>query len=128
MFINMLGFSQDLPKKGISIEAKTQKDSISVPVDSLIQKPVLTKEIDSVKQDSVKQKPEMLTDKVTYKATDYTSFNRKEQRMYLYNEAEVYYEDMEIKAGQIIIDYSKNEVYAKGIVDSLGNYTQKPTF
>src|SRR5690606_3153249 len=79
-------------------------------------------------QDSLKPKNEFLTDIVTYKATDYTSFNRKEQRLYLYNNAEVYYEDMEIKAGQIIIDYSKNEVYAKGIVDSTGAYLQRPVF
>ncbi|HZW62263.1 MAG TPA: putative LPS assembly protein LptD [Flavobacteriaceae bacterium] len=127
MFINMLSFGQDLPKKGLSIKPKTKKDSVTVSVDTLLV-PKVTQEIDSVKQDSLKPKNEFLTDIVTYKATDYTSFNRKEQRLYLYNNAEVYYEDMEIKAGQIIIDYSKNEVYAKGIVDSTGAYLQRPVF
>ena len=46
----------------------------------------------------------------------------------MYNEAEIYYGDMEIKAGIIVIDYSKNEVYAGGIKDSLGEYTQRPVF
>ena len=32
--------------------------------------------------------------------------------MYLYNEAEINYTDVNIKAGKIIINYAKNEIYA----------------
>ena len=125
MFINMLSYGQDLPKKGLTIKPEEKQDTITVSIDSLV--PV--KEIDTTVQDSVKPKKEFLTGLVTYKATDYTSFNKKEQRLYLYNMAEVHYEDMVIKAGQIIIDYRKNQVYAKGIVDdSTGVYSQKPVF
>jgi len=69
-----------------------------------------------------------LTDVVTYKATDYVRFNRKEQRIYLYNEAEVHYGDMEIKSGVIVIDNGKNLVYAGRLKDTAGNYSQKPVF
>ena len=140
MFINMLGFAQDRPKSGIEVKPKT-KDSVSVNLNEVINKNNRTdkgkndatialteKGQDSIKNDSVKPKEEFLTDIVTYKAKDYTSFNRKEQKLYLYNEAEIFYEDMEIKAGIIVIDYSKNEVYAGRIKDSLGNYTQNPIF
>ena len=34
---------------------------------------------------------------------------------------------MRIEAGYIILDYNKNEIYAKGI-DSAGVYSQKPIF
>ncbi|HLT53632.1 MAG TPA: hypothetical protein VKZ97_07065, partial [Flavobacteriaceae bacterium] len=125
MFINMFSFGQDLPKKSIAIEPEEEVvDSVNVSIDSLLGRQTVEKEIDTTAQDSVKKKPEFLADKVTYKAVDYTSFNRKEQKLYLYNLAEVYYQDMEITAGEIIIDYSKNEVFAKGIIDdSTGTYT-----
>src|SRR5690606_36464454 len=59
---------------------------------------------------------------------DYVLMNRKENRMYLYNNAFVIYGDMRIDAGYIILDYSKKEVYAKGIKDSTGAYIQRPVF
>lgn len=82
---------------------------------------------DSTENDSIKSAG-MLTDIVTYKAKDYMRLARKENQMYLYDEAEVIYGDMNIKAGLIIIDNTKNEIYAFGIKDSLGEYTQKPVF
>ena len=65
---------------------------------------------------------------VTYKAKDYTSVNQKTQQIYLYNEAEIQYKDMDIKAGVIIIDYGKDIVYAGRLKDSLGEYTPTPRF
>ena len=126
VFINTFSFAQELPKKKTSIPAKQVKDSTTVSIDSLLNKPLNTKEIDSTKQDSVK-KNEFLKDIVTYKATDYVSINQKEQKIYLYNEAQVLYQDMEIKAGVIVIDYNKNLVYAGRLKDSTG-YSQKPVF
>ena len=58
---------------------------------------------------------------------DYVSINQREQKIYLYNEAEVYYKDMEIKSGVIVIDYNKNLIYAGRIKDSTG-YSQRPVF
>src|SRR5690606_32374477 len=49
-------------------------------------------------------------------------------RMHLYNEAEINYGDINIKAGLIILDNEKKEVYAYGIPDSTGAYSQKPIF
>ncbi|WP_103865139.1 putative LPS assembly protein LptD [Aquimarina sp. I32.4] len=86
------------------------------------------KEQDTVKQDSVTPEPQLLTDKVAYKATDYMRLSRKENKMYLYNNAEILYGEMQINAGLIVVDNSKNEVYAYGIKDSLGEYTQTPVF
>ena len=36
------------------------------------------------------------------------SVNQKTKQIYLYNEAEVQYQDMDIKSGVIIIDYGKD--------------------
>ena len=76
------------------------------------------KEIDSVRQDSVPKKKELLTDIVNYKAKDYVRLNQRENRTTLFNEAEFNYTDMNIKAGIIVIDHSKNLVYAGRLKDS----------
>ncbi len=126
VFINTFSFAQELPKKNTSIPTKQVKDSTTVSLDSLLNKPLNTKEIDSTKQDSLKQNG-FINDIVTYKAKDYVSINQKEQKIYLYNEAQVLYQDMEIKSGIIVIDYNKNLVYAGRLKDSTG-YSQKPVF
>ena len=133
VFINTFSFAQqDLPKDGESIPAiqekeqpiTTLKDSTSINVEQLLGSKT---ETDSVVTDSIKPKP-LLSSTISYKAKDYMSFKKKEAKMYLYNEAQVLYEDMDISAGLIIIDYTKDLVYAKGIKDSSGVYTQRPTF
>ncbi|GAA4270393.1 putative LPS assembly protein LptD [Hyunsoonleella aestuarii] len=125
----MFGFSQDIPNKPNVIRPNiNEKDSLVVSRDSIINIQEFTEQIqDSTVSDSIKPKKSLLEFIVKYKAKDYTSFNKKEQKLYLFNEAEIDYGDMNIKAGNITIDYSKNEVYAKGIKDSTG-YTQSPIF
>ncbi|MGB5819472.1 MAG: putative LPS assembly protein LptD [Saonia sp.] len=84
--------------------------------------------VDSTQVDSLNGKDPLLLDKIKYKAKDYVKLSQKDKKIYLYNEAEIYYQDTELKAGIIIMDYIKNEVYAGRIKDSLGNYTQIPYF
>lgn len=103
------------------------KDSISAP---LFEPPIVQDSLsaDSTRIDSINTQQQLLTDKIKYKAKDYVRMNQKEQKIYLYDEAEIYYQDTELKAGIIIMDYVKNEVYAGRIRDSLGNYSQHPYF
>jgi len=127
VFINTYCFAQDIPKKQESIEPSV-KDSLIVSVDSLLIPEISETVQDTTVKDSIKPKKETLTAIVTYKATDYTSFNQKKKQLHLYNEAEITYGDINIKAGSITIDYSKNTVYAKGIIDSTKTYVQAPVF
>ena len=78
--------------------------------------------------DTVPQKEPTLLDKVEYNAKEYVRINRKESKLYLYDQAELYYQDMVLKAGIIVLDYSKNEVTAGRIADSLGVLVQNPYF
>lgn len=126
MFINTIGLAQELPKQSKPIPANKAKDSVSIAVDSMLAQPINNKVIDTVKTDSI-QKKEFLEDVVSYKAKDYVSINQKKQKIFLYNEAIVKYQDMEIKAGKITIDYSNNLIYAGRIKDSTG-YSQAPVF
>lgn len=133
VLINTFSLAQELPKKneGIPSEQKNDttviaRDKVEILADSLLNPPINTKTVDSTDNDSVK-KEGFLKDIVTYKAKDYVAVNQKKQQIRLFNEALVQYEDMEIKAGVIVIDYSKNLVYAGRLKDSTG-YSQKPVF
>lgn len=79
-------------------------------------------------KDTLEAKESVLLDKIRYKAKDYVKLSQIDQKIYLYNEAEIYYQDTELKAGIIVMDYIKNEVYAGRLKDSLGNYSQLPFF
>ncbi|MBZ9626900.1 LPS-assembly protein LptD [Psychroflexus sp. CAK1W] len=83
---------------------------------------------DTLSQNKPVKKRETLTDIVDAYAKDYKRLSRKNDKMYLFNEAVVEYGDMKINAGWIIVDNSTKEVFASGIVDSTGTYTQAPTF
>jgi len=126
VFINTFGFAQDLPKKQIKIPPNQKIDSATVSVDSLLKTPINTKQVDSTKQDSIKN-DESLKGIVTYKASDSVVTDILKQKIYLYNEALVKYQDMEITAGVMVIDYGKSLVYAGRMKDSTG-YSQKPVF
>ncbi|TXD51329.1 LPS-assembly protein LptD [Polaribacter sp. IC063] len=107
-----------------------QKDSIfAQKKDSLFltkRDSLLLKEKDSVSLDSLKVK-ETLEDLIIHVAKDYTIQNAKDKTVTLYNEANITYTDIDLKAGIIIIDYKKSTLFAKGIIDSTG-YTQRPVF
>lgn len=122
-------WSQELPVNTLNkIPADTSGiDYRLKPKGSLLTEQKPESQQDSTLQDSIITPREALTDIVKYSATDYSKFNRKENKLYLYNEAEITYTDINIKAGQIIVDNTTNTVFAKGIKDSTG-YTQGPIF
>ena len=111
----------------VPLPIKAVKDTIAAP---LLPNNILNDSIeaDATSQDSVQNKKALLLDKIKYKAKDYVRLSQKDNKIYLYNEAEIYYQDTELKAGIIIMDYVKNEVYAGRIKDSTGTYSQLPYF
>lgn len=102
------------------LQSQITPDSLAV-VSSLESK-------DSTAVDSIPVKQPTLLDKVKYTAKQYVRINRKENKLYLYDEAELYYQDMELKAGIIVLDYAINEVTAGRIPDSSGVLKQNPYF
>src|SRR5690606_15182521 len=127
LFCSAVLHAQDIPPKTeTNIPRTTQDDTLSVNLKPIIEE--INEQVqDTVKTDSVKPPKETLTDVVEYYGEDYVLLNRKENKVYMYNKAFIIYEDMRIDAGLIILDYNKNEVYAKGI-DSAGVYSQRPVF
>ncbi|MGB0891700.1 MAG: putative LPS assembly protein LptD [Flavobacteriaceae bacterium] len=120
LFCSLNVISQDIKpiRKAIPVVSKdttfskkilSKKDSISIPKDSLV-KP--KEAIDGI---------------IVHDAEDYSIQDAKKNILTLYNKAVVKYQNLEIKAGIIIIDNNKETLIAKGIKDSLG-YHQKPQF
>lgn len=117
--------AQEIPSRKIQVPV------IEPPVtesDTLALEGLITPATDSVKTDSIPAKKPLLADKIKYKAEAYAKIDQRKKHITLYDRAELYYQDIELKAGIIIMDYSKDEVYAGRIKDSLGNYTQRPVF
>jgi len=106
----------DFSKKDLIVNNPQKTDSLAAqPVDSL-----------QTKKDSLPESS--LKDKLYHYAEDYTEVNEKKKFIKLYNKAHVKYQNIDLKAGVIYVDYAKNEVYAGRIRDSLGHLTQRPIF
>ena len=69
-----------------------------------------------------------IQDQIRYKSEDYRRIDRANNRLYLYDKAELYYQGTELKAGVIVMDFELNEVSAGRIPDSTGVLTQAPSF
>ncbi len=83
---------------------------------------------DSIKKDSIVKPIEFLESTVFHKALDYELNDYVKNTAMLYNKAELKFGEISINAGIITIDYKNNLAYAKGILDSVGVYTQLPQF
>ncbi len=69
-----------------------------------------------------------LKSKVTYKARDSVRFDIIDEKVYLYGDAVVNYEDIELKAGYIEIDWTTRILSARGVTDTSGTEIELPVF
>ena len=116
-------YCQDSPLKKTIIKPVTKPTTTAVEKNK--PNPIVT---DSIKKDSAKTKKAFLDGKVKYKAKEFTKIDQKKKNILLYDTAELYYQDVELKSGIILLNYEKDEVYAGRIKDSTGKYTQFPNF
>lgn len=72
--------------------------------------------------------PDSVSVPVQYNARDSMIYDLLNRKIYLYGQAEVAYEQYEIKAGYIIINFLTQTATAVGITDSLGKTTEPPSF
>ena len=132
-FILLLGSdkmnAQDIKTKKTVVVPAIQTDSIKKNNPAKVEvASTVIQEKDSIKIDSILPAKSFLDGKVKYKADNYAKIDQKKKLITLYDKAELYYQDIELKSGIIILDYEKNEVYAGRIKDSTGKYTQFPNF
>lgn len=113
--------AQEIPSKKDSISIENKQDSLFIESNNITAN-------DSIKNHS-KSKPKQGLEAIVYRdAKDYEKLDQKNKTLTLYNEAVFKYQDFELKAGIIVYNYEKEELYAGRIKDSLGNYTQLPEF
>lgn len=82
---------------------------------------------DSIVSDTLKKKS-LIDYNVKRNAKGYIKVNNKNKIITLFDEAELYYGDIQLNAGIIEFDWDKNIVSAGRIKDSLGNFSQAPVF
>ena len=102
--------------------ANTVTDTLSgdLPSDTL--------SLDSDSSFTQPPKKSMLEDKVVYNAEDSMFIDLPEKRLYLYGNAKVQYQNIELESDYIILDLGEEEVFAKGVPDSTGKVKKLPLF
>ena len=65
---------------------------------------------------------------IDYEAKDSIIFSLDGQRVYMYGDAKVKYQQIELSAAHVILDLETKEVYAEGVPDSTGTLIGKPIF
>lgn len=84
---------------------------------------------DSIRADSINSsKSNTIEAPVTYSGEDSLVYDAKTGMAYLYGNANVKYQDMDLTSDEINMNNETNVVYAMGRSDSLGNVTGKPDF
>ncbi len=97
------------------------KDSISILNNDSIPVLPITESTDSV------AKP-LLEAIITYSAKDSIIPDFENQKMYMYKNAVINYQNIELKADYIVLDLVSKEVYAEGLPDSTGTIVGTPVF
>lgn len=84
---------------------------------------------DSLQNDTTKKtKAPVLEAPINYTATDSIVVSLDNKKVFLYKDAVVTYQDIELKADYIALDLNTREVYAEGVPDTAGVVKGSPVF
>lgn len=104
----------DLPAENLTREIIP---SDTIPADSVV--------VDTTRQ---KIKKPTIEDPIVYNAEDSIVVSFDGQKVYLYKNARVTYQQIELTAYYIELDLETKQIYAEGIKDSTGTMVEKPLF
>ena len=96
-------------------------------IDSLSVDSTLTLPADTLASDSVKKKSNAIDAPVVYESNDSMVWVRG-GNAYLYGEAKVNYQNIELTAGVITMNMDSSLVHASAHIDTLGNASSLPVF
>ncbi len=78
---------------------------------------------------SIAQHKSSLEEQVEYEAKDSIVLNMAEKKAYLYGGAQIFYDDIKLRAKFIIVDFDNKDVFASGVIDDSTNlYAGRPEF
>ncbi len=120
LFFNNNAFSQD------TTEVYIDTTNLENYTPLLIEEPPMDS---AVRSDTVKKRAgNDITAQINYNARDSIVFGMKNKKIYLYKEARVTYQDIELTADYIEFDMQTNEVFAHGLPDSTNEIVGDPHF
>jgi hypothetical protein len=114
--------SEKLTTKNVEFAAENQNAEL-VPLDTLISDTLLVDSVAAVK----KAKP-IIDAPIVYSAQDSIVVSFDGQKVFLYNNSKVTYQQIELAAYYIELDLETKQIYAEGFIDSTGTMVQKPVF
>ena len=94
----------------------------------VIPNPIIADSVANLPRSTKTISPNALTSVVQYSAHDSVVNDLQNRFTYLFGDAVVKYEDMELRADYIEIDFKNNELYACGVADSNGRLFGTPIF
>jgi hypothetical protein len=105
-------------------------DTLGIDDSLTISDTVVSDSLRKAKLDSlgIRISKDALPDIVTATAVDSAVLNMKEHLFYLYGNAQVNYQDLQLNAGKITFDQSQSVVLAQPAFDSLGIAKERPSF
>lgn len=120
---------EELPSAAAdSLDIRVDSVKIAMPVDSLV---VATdsvgKQSQPVRQSRIRREKVDIDNQVTFSSTDSMVMIGR-SNVLMYGDGKVDYGDLKLNAAQIEVDLDKNEVYAVGTTDSIGEIVGKPVF
>ncbi len=133
LFLLITSNVNDVSAKTFCVWPQTVTDTLVAAADSLLVNDTLLSDTlvsDSATVDTL-TKPKPLTSidaKVDRTATDSIVQDIINKKVHLYGDAEIKYEDIDLKAAIIDVDFNKNIVTAYGVVDSTGKQQGRPVF
>lgn len=125
--LNFTAYTQEIKEKSSENFKTKLSDTIKFPKkDTLAIKP-----IDSIgikPKDSIAKPKELLESIIVHSADSLIRQDLKNKKILLFDNAHVNYNNIDLTAGFIEIDNNTNIITARGIKDSIGNYSQRPIF
>lgn len=101
-----------------SLQPSTSFDSTRLPSDTV-----------SAGLDTAKTAPRSdIESVIKYNASDSMTLSLSDHLIGMYGKGKIDYGDIELTADNIHVNYTSNEIYANGKMDSLGNEIEKPVF
>lgn len=72
--------------------------------------------------------PNAVKEIVSYKAIDSVAIELDTKKAFLYHEGEIDFQDMNLKADAVEVDFDRQQIHASGTVDENGKYQGRPVF
>ncbi len=110
----------------LSVSFSNGQGRIAIPDTVLVRQD--TAIIDTVQAAVKKPATTEIDDPIDYEADDSLIFDLENDKVYLYGNGFVTYQDIELRAAYIELDRARDVVFARGTLDSLGKEIGKPVF